>query len=380
MIEQMFDIAASLETVRVVLDEWKSEDLALRPMQALADDLVELRRVMDLLELEWSRRLSAFTSARGHDLEGHSSPTAFLTHRCRMSAAHAQRSVAMANRLPAVSFVEKAVEGGDLSLDQARVFTNLPDHLSRDLARDEVTLVNAAAQLTVSDTRRLIEYWRSAVDGPGTDTTVELMAQRRYLFGARTFEGMVKIDGLLDPIAGDLVLTALEAATAPPGEGDLRSARQRRADALADLARSFLDSGEARGSEKPHVIVLTDLDALQGHGGGTHESGRGHVLTPEQVRQYACDCTISRIIFGPGCEPVDIGRASRVVPASMRRALVARDRHCTHPTCDRLARWCDAHHVRHWADGGPTSLSNLRLLCRYHHALEHRASRNPPDG
>ena len=191
---------------------------------------------------------------------------------------------------------------------------------------------------------------------------------------------MVKIDGLLDPVAGDLVLTALGAATAPPSKDDPRTSRQRRADALAELARSFLDSGEAAGSEKPHVVVLTDLDALQGHGGGTHETVDGHVLTPEQVRRYACDCIISRVVFGCSSEPIDIGRATRVVPASMRRAIVARDRHCTHPGCDRPSRWCDAHHIRHWGDGGPTSVANLKLLCRHHHTLEHRRSRPPPDG
>ena len=376
----MFDMGAGLETIRRVLDGWKSEDLDLRPAHDLAEDLVELRGLIDLLELEWARRLEAFASVKGHHLDGHSSPTAFLMDRCRMSGSRAQGSVALANRMPAVPFVEKAVEAGDLTLDQARVFTSLPDHLSEDLARDEVTLVNATAPLSVAATRRLIEYWRSAVDGPGVDATVEEMEERRYLFGARTFEGMVKIDGLLDPVAGDLVLTALEAATAPPSRDDPRTARQRRADALADMARSFLDAGEAQGSEKPHVLVLTDLDALQGHGGGTHETVNGHVLTPEQVRQYACDCTISRVVFGPGSEPLDIGRATRVVPASMRRAVIARDRHCTYAGCDRRPRWCDAHHIRHWADGGPTSVSNLKLLCRYHHTLEHRAARNPPDG
>lgn len=105
----------------------------------------------------------------------------------------------------------------------------------------------------------------------------------------------------------------------------------------------------------------------------------GHVLTPEQVRRYACDCTISRVVFGPGSEPLDIGRATRTVPAAIRRALKVRDRHCQHPTgCDRPARWCDAHHKQHWADGGPTALWNLTLLCRYHHTLEPQTGRPPP--
>ncbi len=221
----------------------------------------------------------------------------------------------------------------------------------------EVMLVNAAGPLSVADTVRLVEYWKAAVDGPGVETGVEELEERRYLFAAKTFEGMVKLDGLLDPVTGDLVLTALGAAMPPPCRDDRRTARQRRADALADLARRFLDSGEASGTEKPHVLVLTDLDALQGHGGGVHETANGQVLTPGQVRRYACDCTISRIILGPDSEPLDIGRATRIIPPAMRRALIARDRHCQHPGCDRDHRWCDAHHIQHWADGGATSLS-----------------------
>ena len=215
-------------------------------------------------------------------------------------------------------------------------------------------LVNAASPLSVADTVRLVEYWKTAVDGPGVETAVEELEERRYLFAAKTFEGMVKLDGLLDPVTGDLVLTALGAAMPPPCRDDRRTARQRRADALADLARSFLDSGEAIGTEKPHVLVLTDLDALQGHGGGIHETANGHVLTPDQIRRYACDCTISRIVLGPDSEPLDIGRATRIIPPAMRRALIARDRHCQHPGCDRDHRWCDAHHIQHWADGGAT--------------------------
>ena len=146
---------------------------------------------------------------------------------------------------------------------------------------------------------------------------------------------MVKLDGLLDPVSGDLVLTALGAATAPPCRDDHQTARQRRADALADLARSYLDSGEAAGTEKPHVLVITDLDAVAGHGGGIHETANGHVLTPDQIRRYACDCTLTRVVFGSDSVPLDIGRATRIIPPAMRRALIARDRHCQHPGCDR---------------------------------------------
>ncbi len=344
----------------------------------VAADVVELRRLVDGLEVEWTRRVAHLDRAGRTALDGHPSMTSFLKDRCHMAGARAQRAVGLSHRLSDLPFVTKAFEADDLSLDQMQVFAHIPDHLSGELVDAEVMLVNAASPLSVADTVRLVEYWKTAVDGPGVETAVEELEERRYLFAAKTFEGMVKLDGLLDPVTGDLVLTALGAATPPPCRDDRRTARQRRADALADLARSFLDSGQASGTEKPHVLVLTDLDALQGHGGGVHETANGHVLTPGQVRWYACDCTISRIILGPDSEPLDIGRATRIIPPAMRRALIARDRHCQHPGCDRDHRWCDAHHIQHWADGGPTALTNLKLLCRHHHTLAHRSGRPPP--
>jgi hypothetical protein len=232
-----------------VIEALRSEDLTVVPADRLAESVVELRSEIDLLEVEWTRRIAALQP----ELSGHPSSTAYLKDRCRMSASRAQRSVILAGRLPDLPFISKAVESGDLSLDQARVFSDLPERLSDDLARDEVTLVNTVGALSIADTRRVVEYWKTAVDGPGTEATAAELFDRRYLFGSKTLDGMVKLDGLLDPAAGDLVLTALQAATPPSRDGDLRSPRQRRADALADLARNFLDSGTAPGSEKPHV-------------------------------------------------------------------------------------------------------------------------------
>ena len=65
------------------------------------------------------------------------------------------------------------------------------------------------------------------------------------------------------------------------------------------------------------------------------------------------------------------GKARRSIPPALRRALDLRDQHCTHPGCDMPARYCDAHHILHWADGGKTEISNLRLLCRHHHRTAH---------
>jgi hypothetical protein len=361
-----------------MIDQLRLEDLDAQSLEALADDLVELRQSIDWLEAEWIRRVAHFDRREGKNLDGHSSTTAFLKHRCRMAGVRAHRSVALSHSLPAMPFVEKSFSVGDLSLDQVSILTSVPEHLAEELARDEVGLVAAVAELSVADTRRMVDYWRSAVDSPGCEAEAAELEAQRYLFASKTMSGMVKVDALMDPIQGDLFLTAVRAITPPRRDGDDRSPRQRRADALGDLARSFLDSGDAPGSEKPHLLVLADIAALRGQGGGAHETSYGLVLTLEQVRQYACDCSISRVVFGPDSEPIDLGRASRVVPASIARAVIARDRHCTDPGCDRPARWCDIHHIRHWVDGGPTAVRNLRLLCRYHHTREHARPRPPP--
>ncbi len=123
--------------------------------------------------------------------------------------------------------------------------------------------------------------------------------------------------------------------------------------------------------EKPHVNVHVDLQAVAGLGGGLHETDDGHVLDVETVNQINCDASISRIVFGPDCDVLDVGRKTRVVPAALRRAVVARDRHCVIPDCTRPAKWSDVHHRVAWAHGGETEINNLCLLCRHHHTLVH---------
>ena len=95
-------------------------------------------------------------------------------------------------------------------------------------------------------------------------------------------------------------------------------------------------------------------------------------IPAERARQLACDAGISRIITAGASQPLDVGRRTRTVPTQLRRALAARDRGCKFPSCDRPVAWCDAHHRRHWADGGPTVLANLVLLCRLHHTMIHQ--------
>jgi Domain of unknown function (DUF222)/HNH endonuclease len=116
--------------------------------------------------------------------------------------------------------------------------------------------------------------------------------------------------------------------------------------------------------------MTMSLEALR-TGAGVAQLDHVGPVSFEFARQLACDASVQRVVLDPDSVPVDVGRATPVVPAGIRRAVIARDKECAFPACDRPPSWSDAHHVEHWADGGPTALSNLALLCRGHHGLIH---------
>jgi hypothetical protein len=100
----------------------------------------------------------------------------------------------------------------------------------------------------------------------------------------------------------------------------------------------------------------------------------GQPISAAQARRLACDAGVIPAVLGSNGEPLDVGRSTRTIPSAIRRALVVRDRGCIHPDCDRPPEWTDAHHVKHWIDGGPTALDNLCLLCHKHHWIVHHTA------
>ena len=163
---------------------------------------------------------------------------------------------------------------------------------------------------------------------------------------------------------------------------------QRQADAIGTVAECALAGGLDRGTagDRYQVVVHVDSDALAterdvpagtpAHGSALtvqsqtvlDEAGGIHV-SAETARRLACDAAKVEMRHGPGGEILDVGRRTRTISPALRRALAARDGQCRFPGCQN--RRCDAHHVRHWADGGETALDNLVLLCRRHHRAVH---------
>jgi hypothetical protein len=191
----------------------------------------------------------------------------------------------------------------------------------------------------------------------------------------RTGEGgAVFIKGFLDPVGGATLCTTLDALARRSGSDDDRSRERRYADALVELAGHRLDSADLprAGSQRPHLQVTTSLETLMGiEGSPAGMLERGGPIGTATVQRLACDASVTRVLLGPDSAVVDVGRARRLPSGPMRRALRARHAGCEWPGCDRPASWTAAHHIKHWAHGGPTDLDNLVLLCHRHHWLAH---------
>ena len=159
---------------------------------------------------------------------------------------------------------------------------------------------------------------------------------------------------------------------------------QQQADALALLAETALHHGIDPGAPGDRYQVVVHVDAAvladpEAPGQSVLEGGT-HVPA-ETSRRLACDA--SRVVMRHDADGnvVEVGARTRTIPPAIRRALHHRDRGCRFPGCD--LPFGQGHHIRHWAQGGPTTLSNLAMLCRRHHRAVHEEGyqvERHPDG
>jgi hypothetical protein len=324
-----------LSELRSAVEALRSETLPDHPDARLEEDFAELQQVCELLELERLRRLAEIERRRLFERDGHLSAASWLAARFRIAWGTARGQTRLARALAHMPGTRHALEAGDVSLSAARVLVAARDGLDDQLRA------------------------------------------RRRLHASVSFEGMVRVDGDLDPEAGETLLTALRAvmdAGSRNGSDDNRTPPQRRADALHEICRQWLDLAERPtvAGERPHVTVTVDAPALAGASSGAGDLDHVGAVDVTFARQLSCDASVMRVVMAGRSQPLDVGRRTPVVPPAIRRAVIVRDRVCRFPGCDRPHTWCDAHHIVHWADGGSTSLHNLLLLCRRHHGMIHR--------
>ena len=294
--------------------------------------------------------------------------------------------------------IGEAFGAGELSYSKVRALTRVADRV------DEGTLLEQARVHSAAQLERVVRGYRQvdAVDRP-----VAVRRRARWFFDE---DGMLVFSARLTADEGALLVAALEQArtaalkdvdTADPdpepespvhGAGGCPGGVAARvelpgdADALVALAQTALAAGpvDSSGDDRHLLVVHADADVLtldpaadpnpnRGPGPGAVcriEHGPG--LTVGQLRRLACDAAVVAWVSSvtrPG-EDLRLGRKTRKISAGLRRALRFRDGGCQFPGCPRK-RFLDAHHVVHWADGGPTDLANLLLLCQRHHTAVH---------
>jgi hypothetical protein len=131
----------------------------------------------------------------------------------------------------------------------------------------------------------------------------------------------------------------------------------------AEGASCRSDLPVANGRTPTEVVVHIDATALSGQGGTSD-------LPLPTVKRLCCDGAVVALIEDAEGTVLDVGRRQRTVSTPLKRAVLARDRHCTFPGCHHTQH-LGAQHIQHWADGGDTTLDNLLILCSHHHRLIH---------
>ena len=374
----MFEVLEGprVRELRPAIDAFRSDVLPELPDALAEEDFAQLWRASELIELEKLRRLADLERRGVFARDGHLSVGAWLAERFGVARGAAVGAAKVARALEEMPVTTAAVEAGEVTLSAARTLVAARDADPRSFARDEAVLVDAARTHQVGELQRVTALWRQKVEHERGLDPDEALRARRNLFASKTFEGLVRVDGDLDPETGETLLAALAAVVdggARADRDDRRTPAQRRADALGEICRQWLDLGERPtvSGERPHVTVTIDVGVL-GETGGSGSFDHTGPVPASVVRRLACDASVMRVVMAGRSQPLDVGRRTPVVSPAIRRAVVTRDRGCRFPGCDRPHTWCDAHHIQHWARGGPTSVANLLLLCRHHHRAIHR--------
>ncbi|MFF0315796.1 DUF222 domain-containing protein [Micromonospora sp. NPDC005252] len=355
-----------------------------RDLVAALDATHRLEQRLAAVKLTLVRELDGRGTATA---QGASSTAVWLRDRLRLGVGAARRLVELAAALDAApSGVRDALVGGAVDVEQVRVISGTVETVHAVAGAEAAdkavgVLVDWAAQFDAALLRklgtRILDHVAPEIADAAVDAALRAQESRaardRHVTVSEQPDGRLRLTGVLDVEAAALLRAAIDPLTAPAGPDDTRTPGQRRHDALADVCRLALRTGELpeHGGDPTQVVITTGYDGLTRQlGAGALDTGLQ--LTPEAVRRLACDAVILPAVLGGAGQPLDVGRQRRLITGPLRRALVLRDRGCAFPGCDRPPRWCDGHHIRHWADGGDTSLDNAVLLCGHHHRHVHR--------
>jgi len=353
-------------------------------LDRLGDEIAELAAHLDAATFRLLELIREF-DARGGWNTGFRSCAAWLNWRIGLGPGAAREHVRVARALGALPRLAHAMARGELSYSKVRELTRVAT------PETEERLLAAARAGTAEHVERLVRGWRR-VDRKAEAQEASRQHASRSLHVYPDEDGTVRIRGRLSPEVGALLVKALAAARETlyrqsrdqaPGI-DPPTMEQQQADALALLAETALHHGIDPGApgERYQVVVHVDAEVLADPDQpGQSVLDEGTRVPAGTSQRLACDA--SRVVMRHDADGrvVEIGARTRTIPPALRRALYHRDRGCRFPGCS--VRFGQGHHIRHWAHGGPTTLSNLALLCGRHHRAVHEEGfqiERHPDG
>jgi hypothetical protein len=366
-----------LADLLAAIDRYRRRLKGTRSHEEAALDMIELRHGCDLLELEFSEMAGSFARTDLADQWGSVSPTDWIRHQCKMSGAAASDAVDIGEHSQALTNSVDAVESGQIGFGHLALMARTAEALSGSHTAspfDERPLLEKAQESSVGRFWYHCKHYRHMADAEAYAREEMEGIEARRLRLKTCQDGSLLVDGWMDPIGGAALRTALEPLARLSGKGDDRSRERRLADALIELATYGLNTGQVpqHASHRTHLQLTATLETLRQLPGCPAGDLQFSVpISAKAVERLSCDCTLTRIVLGSESVVIDVGRAKRIVPGATRKALNARDAHCVWPGCDRKATWSEAHHLVHWNKGGATDLSNLVLLCYWHHILAH---------
>src|SRR3989454_2316693 len=336
----------------------------------LGEGLIATRALKDRVEAVFAEGLRRFDQSGEYAADGAIDLVAWLRSKCKLSGGAAAERLGIARQLQHLPQTSKAFATGELGYHHVAVLARTADHVGAGAVRKaEGSLLALADTMDPGQFTGVAKNFEHRVDAQAALAEANRASQRRYLTISEPLDGIVRIDGLLDVEAGALVRNAVN-ASGPPARDDDRTPGQRRADRLVELCQPRSGGSADGAGPRPHLIIRASVDTLIRAAGSPGAELDGSIIPAETVRRIACDAAISRIL-GKGELDAELTRASRSTPPATRRALAARDRGCVAEHCNRPPQWTDTHHVKHWIDDGPTTMSNLILLCRPHHRKVH---------
>lgn len=356
-----------------------------RAVASLSDD--ELAVVLERVEAERRRhdasaavvlaeihdRISC-TGGRSGDLKCR------LVAEQRIAGRQAARCEVVAAAWRAMPGAAAALTGGTITHDHAVALARAATAHPEPFVDAEAGLVASAERVSADRMTAIVNCWIRENDPDDGDGRSAAAKRNQRVDRHDTIPGMVTIRAHLPNLEGTMVWAAIEARARQLWRAQNPIADETRFDPDADnptaanlRARAMFDliCGDARGagSVSAQVVVTASLADVEARSGG--ETLDGRQLSGADLARLLCTSPIAGLIFGARGEALWLGARVRLASSAQRTAVAVRDRHCTFPGCDQCADRCDVHHLVEYANGGPTDVDNLALLCIRHHHMVH---------